>query len=403
MWRRIVSWYRDWDNEQLAVLEHPALAASVRPGYRRHLANRLATLSPLERQQLRAFALTYRGRRLTLVIARLALVSTLGGVLLHLSLPEKTTWLGSLIAGNMFGFVMACGGVSVWFSYRRMIRDKFKRLILGMAYGLVPIAFLVVIELIQGAAPMEIVAKLGRVLPIMVGVAIVTAVPFFAIAYMRNREHEAVSAQLQRDAERERLARELSESQLRLLRAQVEPHFLFNTLGAVQQLAEHGAPRAAELTANLIAFLRASLSEMRSEQATLDDEFGLVDAYLRVMQVRLGARLRFTLDLPAELTQVRLPSMMVLTLVENAIKHGIEPSLRGGDVSVSAQAQGGAVLIRVQDSGAGISPTPGKGMGLDNVRERLQLAFGPAASLALHEAAPGLIAEIRIPLARETQ
>lgn len=403
MWRRIVDWYRDWDSEQLAVLEQPALAASVRPGYRRHIAERLATLSPLERQQLREFALTYRGRRLFFVIAKLALVSTLCGVLFHLLLPEKTTWLGSLILGNSFGFVMVGGGVSVWFSYRRMIRDKFKRLLLGMAYGLVPLAFMVVIELIQGAGPMEILAKLGRVLPIMVGVAVVCSVPFFAIAYMRNREHETITAQLQRDAERERLARELSESQLRLLRAQVEPHFLFNTLGAVQQLAEHGAPRAAELTANLIAFLRASLSEMRSEQVSLDEEFGLVDAYLRVMQARLGARLRFALDLPAGLTQVRLPSMIVLTLVENAIKHGIEPSLRGGEVSVSARVQAGAVLVRVQDSGVGMSTTPGKGMGLDNVRERLRLAFGPDAGLALREAEPGLVAEITIPLETEKQ
>jgi LytS/YehU family sensor histidine kinase len=260
-----------------------------------------------------------------------------------------------------------------------------------------------VIELIQGAAPMEILAKLGRVLPIMVGVAVVTAVPFFAIAYMRNREYEAINAQLQRDAERERLARELSESQLRLLRAQVEPHFLFNTLGAVQQLAEHGAPRAAELTANLIAFLRASLSEMRREQATLAAEFGLVDAYLRVMQARLGARLEFAIELPAALEQVRLPSMIVLTLVENAIKHGIEPSLRGGEVSVSAQEADGAVRIRVRDSGVGLSAVPGKGLGLDNVRERLRLAFGPAGGLALHDAEPGFVAEITIPVPVELQ
>jgi LytS/YehU family sensor histidine kinase len=194
------------------------------------------------------------------------------------------------------------------------------------------------------------------------------------------------------------MARELAESQLRLLRAQIEPHFLFNTLGAVQQLAEHDAPRAAELTANLIAFLRASMNKMRSEQVALDAEFGLVEAYLRVMQVRLGARLRITLTLPPALGQVPVPSMIVLTLVENAIKHGIEPSLRGGDVMVSAEVLDATIRVRVQDSGVGMGAAGGSGTGLDNVRRRLQLTYGAGAGLALHDADPGLVADITVPL-----
>lgn len=400
MWRRFVQWYREWDQEQLAVLEQPSLAATVRPGYRRHIAVRLATLSELERKQLRDFTLKYRGRRLYIVLAKLAVVSTLGGLLLHLLFPEKTTWHGSLILGNLFGFVMAASGVSVWFSYRRMIRDRFKRFRSGLALGLVAPALMVVIELLSGTPPAEVLAKVWHVLPVMVAFLILFGAPFLALAYMRNREHEALTVQLQRDAERERLARELSESQLRLLRAQIEPHFLFNTLGAVQQLAGHGAPRAAELTANLIAFLRASLSDMRREQVSLEAEFGLAESYLRVMQVRLGARLHFALELPAALAQLHVPSMMVLTLVENAIKHGIEPALRGGEVAVRAQEVDGALRISVQDSGVGMSTTPGKGMGLDNVRDRLRLAYGDTASLVLRDADPGLVADITIPLAQ---
>ena len=185
---------------------------------------------------------------------------------------------------------------------------------------------------------------------------------------------------------------------MRLLRAQIEPHFLFNTLGAVQQLAEQGAPRAAELTANLIAFLRASLGEMRSDSVSLAEEFGLIDAYLRVMQVRLGQRLRFTLALKPGLEQLALPSMMLLTLVENAIKHGIEPSLRGGEVRVSAALAGDMVHLAVHDTGVGLGAAPVDGTGLTNARRRLELAHHGAASLTLRDADPGTVAEIRLPM-----
>jgi sensor histidine kinase YesM len=230
------------------------------------------------------------------------------------------------------------------------------------------------------------------------------AVPMLTIGVWRYRQYETLTEQLQREAESERLARELSESQLRLLRAQIEPHFLFNTLGAVQQLAQHGAPRAAELTANLIDFLRSSMQDMRSEHVSLAAEFCLVESYLKVMQVRLGERLRFSLQLPRALEAVQLPTMILLTLVENAIKHGIEPALRGGEVAVSAQAVDGTVRIRVQDGGVGMSTidassnsTDGGGTGLDNVRHRLRLAYGGAAGLALQDGDPGLVADVTIP------
>jgi sensor histidine kinase YesM len=121
------------------------------------------------------------------------------------------------------------------------------------------------------------------------------------------------------------------------------------------------------------------------------------------MQVRLGERLRFTLALPRALEQVRLPSMILLTLVENAIKHGIEPALRGGEVTVSAEAIDGALRIRVQDGGVGMSTIAAPdsqadgGTGLDNVRHRLRLAYGDAAGLRLRDGDPGLVADVTIP------
>jgi LytS/YehU family sensor histidine kinase len=226
---------------------------------------------------------------------------------------------------------------------------------------------------------------------------VLVALPGFVLATVRNRHYALLASKLEQDAEQARLARELSETQLRLLRAQIEPHFLFNTLGAVQQLAQEKAPRAAELTAHLIDFLRASMSDMRCEQVSLATEFGLVESYLAVMQIRMGERLRFRIDLPTRLAATRIPSMLLLTLAENAIKHGIEPSLRGGDITVTAQEDANHIRIAVHDSGVGMSDMPGNGTGLENVRSRLRLAYGDSASLALSEAEPGLLAELLIP------
>jgi len=396
MWRKIANWYLDVENEQLAVLEQPSLAAQVPAGFRRFVAAKLARLSLIERQQLREFTLAYRGRNLFIALAKLCLIFTLGGVLLHLALP-KIGLAEAIIIANVFGFMLVVDLIHVWFNYRRIVKHKY-RVLAWIALVMVACIGIGVASAMLSGRSLQ--AALEKVLPAM-GLGVVAAglligVPDILISITRNRQYEALTAQLHHEAERERLARELSESQLRLLRAQIEPHFLFNTLGAVQQLAERGAPRAAELTGNLIAFLRASFAEMRSEQVSLEAEFGLVEAYLRVMQMRMGARLAFTLNLPPALYAVRVPSMILLTLAENAIKHGIEPSLRGGEVSVSAAALDGAIRIRVQDSGVGMAATPGAGTGLENVRHRLQLSYGDAASLALHDADPGVIADITI-------
>ena len=218
--------------------------------------------------------------------------------------------------------------------------------------------------------------------------------------------------QEQKDREqRQNVAEQLvKEAELARLRQQLQPHFLFNTLGAVQQLAEQGSKdeqgqsKAAVLTANLIVFLRASMSEMRAEQVSLKDEFAMVEAYLEVMQVRMAHRLTFSLDLPPSYADYKIPSMVLLTLVENAIKHGLEPAIRGGSIHISAQAvvgnsTGSDLCITVQDTGVGLSDKPSHGIGLQNIRDRLRLAYSGKAGLEISEAeAGGVIAEISIPL-----
>jgi sensor histidine kinase YesM len=397
MWRKVVDWYREWEDEQIAVLEQPELAAKT-AGYRRVYYQKLAQRSPVERQQLRDFSVAFKGRRGWLATAALLIAFTLCGILLHLLWPARS-WVAPVVTANVLGVALSFGLFGAWFNYRDVVRRKFRLLLTALAFALLAAVGLSGGVLwISDQSSAAVMQKLPRVLAMILGAGLAVAVPMIVIGLLRNRQHEALTEQLQRDAERDRMARELAESQLRLLRAQIEPHFLFNTLGAVQQLAEHDAPRAAELTANLIAFLRASMNKMRSEQVALDAEFGLVEAYLRVMRVRLGARLRFTLKLPPELGQVQVPSMIVLTLVENAIKHGIEPSLRGGEVMVSAEVLDATIRVRVQDSGVGMGAAGGSGTGLDNVRRRLQLTYGAGAGLALHDADPGLVADITIPL-----
>ena len=405
MLSKLSTWYADWEQQLRDILERPALAQGLAPGWRRCCAIRLGKLSPIERQQMHAFSLKYRGQGLSILVTLILALSAIGA-LVHLMLPLRYGWWGPVFMANLLGFAILWVCIVAWFNYRQLV-DRGLRYIPRFFVGCIGSAMLGVLAmaLLRGdplqASLLVPVSKgmLGGLLA-----ALMLGIPVGIITMLRNRQYLALSTRLQQDAERERLARELSESRLRMLRAQIEPHFLFNTLGAVQQLAEQGAPRAAELTANLIAFLRASLADMRSEQVSLQAEFGLVESYLQVMQVRLGQRLRFTLALPPALGASEVPSMILLTLVENAIKHGIEPALRGGDIAVTARCEDGKLSLLVQDSGVGLGSKPGTGLGIENVRTRLQLAYGGQASLLVSACdGGGVLAAIAIPTDRASR
>lgn len=408
MLKKFRDWYRSIDDESLLVLKHPEMAAQVKGRARRCIARNLSTLTPIERQQLHDFLLKYRGAGFYIAAFKLMLLFSAIGVVLHLLFPVKFELLKAVVFSNGMGFALVWGLIGVWFNYRSSVRHKLKKLLLIVSTCAAGVVTGVMLAGLSDTGSMGMAfERLLRVGGIALLVAVVFyMVPLAIVTSWRNRQYEALTLQLQQDAERDRLARELSESQLRLLRAQIEPHFLFNTLGAVQQLAEQGAPgaaRAAALTADLIAFLRASLAEMRSEQVALQSEFEMVAAYLRVMQARMGTRLRYALDLPAEFAQMTIPSMILLTLAENAIKHGIEPSLRGGEITMSAQQVDGMLRLRVQDTGMGLpqgDPEHAQegGLGLENVRSRLRLS-DPSASLNLRDGEEGgVIADIVLPI-----
>lgn len=192
------------------------------------------------------------------------------------------------------------------------------------------------------------------------------------------------------------------QAQLQLLQAQIEPHMLFNTLANLQALIAFDAPRAQHMLDQLIQYLRATLTAARAPQTTLGQEFALLQAYLELMAIRMGARLAYALDLPEPLRDVPLPPMLLQPLVENAIRHGIEPKIDGGRIEVSARRIDGMLELTVADTGLGLdapSAQPGTGMGQANVRERLHALYGEQADFSLQPNHPaGALARLTLPL-----
>ena len=190
---------------------------------------------------------------------------------------------------------------------------------------------------------------------------------------------------------REALQARITEAQLRLLQGQIEPHFLFNTLANVQSLIDFNPTLAKQMLERFTDYLRASLGQLRGESTTLAQEFAMLEAYLSLMQLRMGQRLQVRLDLPPDLADFALPPLLVQPLVENAIHHGLEPRIDGGTVTVTARRLQGQLCIEVEDDGQGLDAprrpsttrSTGHGMALANIRERLAARWGSAATLDL--------------------
>ena len=212
--------------------------------------------------------------------------------------------------------------------------------------------------------------------------------------YTRSKAHyyERTMSEVRRHA---------SEARLKLLETQLEPHMMFNTLANLRVLIGTDPARAQEILDRIIAYLRATLGASRSSVHALQDEFDRLRDYLELMAVRMGPRLRYTLDLPADLAQVEVPTLLLQPLVENSIKHGLEPHLAGGAIRIQARRQGDALLLEVADTGVGFDPDrpPGSGFGIAQVRERLQTAYAHAAEFSQHRAkGGGSVARLRLPL-----
>jgi LytS/YehU family sensor histidine kinase len=209
------------------------------------------------------------------------------------------------------------------------------------------------------------------------------------IAIVRQKEAFAREQNLAFALERSELERQALDARLHLLQAQVAPHFLFNTLANVQALVDAGSPHAAAVLRSLVAYLRAAVPLLKEPAATIERELQLVRPYLELMQMRIPDRLQYAMKVDPAALNVRCPPTTVLTLVENAVRHGIDPSEEGGRIDIDIQRRGERCLIRVSDTGAGLqSPANGLGTGLNTLRERLQLLFGDAAELRLTSREP---------------
>ena len=216
--------------------------------------------------------------------------------------------------------------------------------------------------------------------------------------YMLKRAEHRADELVTARAAADRLRAGTAEARLAALQAQVEPHFLFNTLAHVRALYKRDPERGRRMLDRFLDYLEAALPQVRQADTTLEQELELARAYLDIQQIRIGGRLAFTIEVPADLARLRFPPLMLLTLVENAIKHGIAPQTEGGAIGIVARADERRLRIEVRDTGAGLSQVAGSGMGLANVRARLAALFGAGARLVIEPNAPrGVVAAIEIP------
>ena len=233
----------------------------------------------------------------------------------------------------------------------------------------------------------------------LVGIGMFIA-PWVALgALVRQKEALARHQALAFSLERSELERQALDARMRLLQAQVAPHFLFNTLANVQALVDAGSPQASVVLQSLVAYLRAAVPRLNEPVTTLAQELQLVEAYLELMHMRMPDRLKFTLHIDDAAKNLRCPPMTLLTLVENAVRHGIDPSEEGGKIEIHVQRRGDRCVVRVSDTGAGLRPIGGGlGTGLQTLRERLDLTFGGNVQLRVSPQQPrGVSADLDFP------
>jgi signal transduction histidine kinase len=333
-------------------------------------------------------------------IAVAAVFWAVAATLLYLLSPGLDTWPRLLVFSECVGLTMvAC----VLLLRRVHAFERFKPMNRWLLMGAIaiPTGFVVGHQfafLLLGE-PLRMVGYLSISLIPVVFTLLVGGLGLHAYATREQLAQEAAAR-----SEAQRLA---VEAQLRLLRAQLEPHMLFNTLANLRSLVREDVDRAESMIDQLIVYLRAALAASQTDSVPLSREFAQLRAYLDIMSLRMGPRLSWRLDLPPELESTRVPPMLLQPLVENAIKHGLEPKVGPGSIEVVARATATGIEIRVDDSGLGLSPDDADdpaarpastSYGLQHVRDRLLAVYGPTARLGLERRHPnGVSAVVFIP------
>jgi two-component sensor histidine kinase len=357
----------------------------------------MSTLAPTT-VNVRGLGAAFNWRRVRLTL----IASILLGALLSLPMETATyiVVLRAVIVGT--ASMLAFGFFEQWPAQEPRWVPRWVLQLLGIVM-VVPLAALFAYWATTGGHP-----EFGLQQKRLVGYMMLTFMgvffaPWIALAAMlRQRDAFARTQALAFSLERSELERKAVDARLRLLQAQVEPHFLFNTLANVQALVDAGSPQASAVLKSLIAYLRAAVPRLDDPTTTLGEELELVRAYLELMHMRMPDRLEYTLQIDEDAKTVRCPPMTLLTLVENAVRHGIDPGEEGGTIDVQVRLLSGRCCVRVTDTGVGLkSSGTGLGTGLPTLLERLKLAFGGDAELRLTDVEPhGVSAELDFP-ARE--
>jgi len=237
----------------------------------------------------------------------------------------------------------------------------------------------------------------------VVAVSLILSALLLLIFVPRERAARAEAAMARDEARAAAAEKEATMARLKLLEAQVEPHFLYNTLAHVLSLIDAEPRTAKRMTERLIALLRASAS-VADAQATLGKQIAWISAYLEIIELRMGERMRWRIDVASSLCDIDVPPMLLQPLVENAVRHGLEPSMDGGDLTIAARRVGGTLELTVADTGVGfreMSASPTAGIGLANLRARLEAACGDAATMTIDDLLPhGTRVTVCMPLAR---
>lgn len=324
-------------------------------------------------------------------IAIAAVFWALAATLLYLLSPGLDTWPRLLVFHESVGMTMvAC----VLLLRRTRAFSQFRPMTRWLLTGVVaiPTGFVVghQFAFLMLGEPLRMVGYLSVSL---IPVLFTLLVGGVGLHYYATREQLATEAAARSEAQRLAV-----DAQLRLLRAQLEPHMLFNTLANLRSLVREDVDRAESMIDQLIVYLRSALAASQTESVALSREFAQLRAYLDIMSLRMGPRLTYTLDLPPELEATTVPPMLLQPLVENAIKHGLEPKVGPGSIEVVARATAVGIEIRINDSGLGLPAHEEDGpaarpastsYGLQHVRDRLHAVYGPAARLSLERRRPG--------------
>lgn len=293
--------------------------------------------------------------------------------------PSKPAFTFSLVMAGTLVVTVAILAVA-----RMLWRQPTRKLLNLASYG----AMLVVAAAVAVPIVKHERAAVQAVLPFVLAAVTISISGWWILTLYRVAQIEARLRELDEQAERERLASQLAA-------AQIQPHFLFNTLASLQHWVDTGDARAAPLLRSFTAYLRATLPMFEHALLPLASEIEMVRSYLAIMQARLGERLQFSIDVDPVI-HAQLPPGTLLTLTENAVHHGIEPQLAGGRIELAGRREGDTVVLTVRDDGAGFNPEAQDGVGLANIRRRLHQVFGNRAALTHQHAAPGCLATLTI-------